>query len=39
MGKIENFEDLHCWQACRKVIGIIKKNHYKICQKMKNMIW
>jgi four helix bundle protein len=25
MGKIENFEDLHCWQACRKVIGITKK--------------
>jgi four helix bundle protein len=25
MGKIENFEDLHCWQACRKVIRITKK--------------
>ncbi len=24
MGKIENFEDLHCWQACRQVIGITK---------------
>jgi four helix bundle protein len=25
MGKIESFEDLHCWQACREVIGFTKR--------------